>query len=302
MRVAITGATGLIGAALSEALRERGDEVVGISRSRKPGVVRIIWDPEAGFERSDALSGFDAVVNLAGESIAGRWSAAKKARIRDSRVHGTHTVVDAIARASPRPRILINASAVGLYGDRGDEILAEGSEPGEDFLAEVTRAWEASARAVEQLEDPGVRLCLARFGVVLDAEGGALAKMITPFRLGLGGKIGGGDQWMAWVHRRDVVDALLFMLDHDDARGPFNVVAPNPVRNAEFTDVLARVLHRPTLLPLPKLAVRVALGQMGEALLLHGQRAAPMRLLEAGFEFRYPELEPAVRELLAPDR
>ncbi|PRP95655.1 Epimerase family protein [Enhygromyxa salina] len=298
MRVAITGASGLIGGALSDALRERGDEAVGISRKR--GGSTILWDPHAGFEHGDALSGFDAVVNLAGESIAGRWTAAKKARIRDSRVRGTQTIIEALAQASPRPKVLVNASAVGLYGDRGDEVLSERSDPGRSdaFLVEVTQAWEATARTVEALDEPGVRLCLARFGVVLDGHGGALAKMLTPFRLGLGGKIGSGEQWMAWVHRQDVVDALLFMLDHDDARGAFNVVAPNPVRNADFTDSLARVLHRPSIVPLPKLAVRALLGQMGDALLLQGQRVAPMRLLEAGFEFSYPELEPALRGLL----
>jgi uncharacterized protein (TIGR01777 family) len=300
MRVAITGATGLVGSALARALRERGDEVVVVSRSRTPGADGIVWDPERGFDPPEVLSGIEAVVNLAGESVAGRWTEAKKVRIRDSRLHATRAVVEGIAAASPRPEVLINASALGIYGDRGDEPLDEDSEPGDpqrEFLVDVCLGWEAAARAVEDLEDPSVRLCLARFGVILDDEGGALAKMLGPFRLGVGGKIGSGRQWMSWIHIHDVVEALLFMLDHDEARGPYVVAAPNPVRNAEFTGTLGKILHRPTVLPLPKLGVRLAFGEMGESLLLEGQRATPKRLLEAGFEFGFPELEEALHEL-----
>jgi uncharacterized protein len=297
MRIAITGATGLIGRALSASLRARGDEVVGISRTPKPDV--ITWSPDRGFEQPDALSGFDAVVNFAGESIAGRWTAAKKGRILQSRTHATDTVVNAIAAASARPSLLINASAVGIYGDRNAALLDEDSPHGgpDEFLVRVTQAWEASARAVEQLTGPPVRLCLARFGVVLDANAGALAKLLTPFRLGLGGRIGGGDQWMAWIHVRDVVAAMLALLDREDMSGAYNLVAPNPVRNVEFTQTLGRVLNRPTFLRVPKLGVRAILGEMGEALLLDSQRAVPKRLLAAGFEFEFPELEPALREL-----
>ncbi|MFO7564554.1 MAG: TIGR01777 family oxidoreductase [Enhygromyxa sp.] len=298
MRVAITGATGLIGSALGEALRERGDEVVPVTRSPTPGTTAIGWDPTRGFDPPDVLSGVDAVVNLAGETIAGRWTARKKARIRDSRLHATKSVVDGIAAAHPRPRVLINASGIGVYGDRGDELLDESSAPGDDFLAEVCRGWEAAAREAESLPGDPVRVCITRFGMVLDREGGALAELLTPFRLGLGGPIGGGRQWMSWIHLRDVVDVLLFLLGHQGARGAYNVVAPNPVRNREFGKTLAAVLDRPALLPVPKLGVRLLFGEMGESLLLAGQRAVPKRLLEAGFLFGFPELRDAFEHLL----
>lgn len=298
MRVAITGATGLIGGALSAALRGRGDEVVGVSR--KAGASMIRWDPERGFEDDDALSGFDAVVNLAGESIAGRWTSAKKARILESRVQATGAVVSAIGAASVRPAVLINASAVGIYGDRGAELLDEESRHGgaDEFLVRVTQAWEGAALGVEQLPGAPVRLCLARFGVVLDAKGGALGKMLGVFRMGVGGKIGSGDQWMAWIHIRDVVSGLLFLLDRGDCRGAYNLVAPNPVCNAEFAQALGRVLGRPTFLRVPKVGVQVVFGEMGEALLLESQRAVPKRLLGAGFEFEFSEIEAALRDLV----
>ncbi|KIG13068.1 Cell division inhibitor [Enhygromyxa salina] len=296
--MAITGATGLIGAALGAALRERGDEAVGVSRS--PGPAMIGWDPKQGFTDADALSGFDAVVNLAGESIAGRWTAAKKRRILQSRIDATSAVVRAIGSARERPRVLINASAVGLYGDRGAELLNERSEPGRasEFLVGVTQAWEDAARAVEQLPGAEVRLGLARFGVVLDANGGALGKMLGPFRMGVGGKIGSGAQWMAWVHVRDVVAALLFLIDRNDCSGAYNVVAPHPVDNAAFTAALGRVLDRPTFMRVPKLGVKMMFGEMGQALLLDSQRALPHRLLAAGFEFEFAELELALTDLL----
>lgn len=299
MRIAITGASGLIGSALALTLRERGDEVVPISRAPKPGTTEIGWDPTHGFEPADVLSGCDAVINLAGESIAGRWTTNKKARIRDSRLHATKSVVDGIAAAHPRPATLINASAVGYFGDRGDELLDEHSPPGANFLADVTRGWEAAASEVEALPGDPVRLCLARFGVVLATEGGALAELLTPFRLGLGGKIGSGRQWMSWIHIRDVVEALLFMLDRPNALGPYNVVAPNPVRNREFSKTLGAVLGRPTIMAVPKLGIRLALGEMGQALLLDGQRVEPKRLLEAGFVFGFPELRAALDQLLS---
>ncbi|HLT35274.1 MAG TPA: TIGR01777 family oxidoreductase [Enhygromyxa sp.] len=298
MRVAITGATGLIGSALAEALRERGDEPIVISRHPEPATTAIGWDPVRGFDPPDVLSGCDAVVNLAGESIAGRWTTSKKLKIRDSRLHATKSVVDAIAAAHPRPRVLISASGIGIHGDRGDELLDESSEPGDDFLAEVCRGWEAAAREVEALDGPAVRLCIARFGMVLDRHGGALPQLLTPFRLGLGGPIGDGRQWMSWVHRRDAVDALLLMLDRQDARGPYHVVAPNPVRNREFGDTLAAVLERPAFMRVPKLGVRLLLGEMGRSLLLAGQRAVPKRLLDAGFVFGFPELRAALENLL----
>ena len=297
MRVAITGASGLIGGALSAALRERGHEVLPVSRTPPPEGIR--WHPHTGFEPPTALSGVDAVVHLAGESIAGRWTDDKKAKIRDSRVEGTKRVITAIAGANPRPKVLVNASAVGLYGgDRGDELLSEDSPAGDDFLAEVTGAWEREARELEELEGPRVRLCLSRFGLVLAREGGALAKMITPFRLGAGGRIGSGEQWMSWIHIDDVVGGLLALLDNEGMRGPYNFVAPNPVRNREFSKALGDALHRPTVIPLPRFAVKAALGEMGETLLLHGQRVEPARLLAAGVEFRFPTIEGALGDLV----
>jgi uncharacterized protein (TIGR01777 family) len=298
MRVAITGATGLIGSALVEALRERGDEAIIVSRTPKPGTTAIGWDPAQGFSPPDVLSGCDAVVNLAGESIAGRWTADKKARIRDSRLQATRAVVDGIAAAHPRPRVLINASGIGVYGDRGDELLDEASEPGTDFLAEVCREWEAAAREAEVLGGDPVRVCIARFGMVLDPRGGALHELRTPFRLGLGGPVGGGRQWMSWIHRRDTVDSMLHMLDREHARGAYNIVAPNPARNREFARTLAAVMKRPAILPTPKIAVRMLFGEMGETLLLGGQRAVPRRLLDEGFVFGFPELRAALANLL----
>lgn len=299
MRVAITGATGFIGSALSEALRERGDEAIPISRTPTPGTVAIGWDPAQGFEPPDVLSGYDAIVNLAGESIAGRWTDAKKAKIRESRLSATKAVVDGIAVAHPRPRVLISASGIGVFGDRGDELLDESSEPGNDFLAEVCRGWEAAAHTAETLTGDPVRVCIARFGMVLDKHGGALPQMLTPFRLGLGGPVGGGQQWVSWVHRRDAIEALLFLLDQAHASGTYNVVAPNPVRNRELGETLASVLHRPAFLPVPKFGVRMVLGEMGEALLLSGQRATPKHLLDDGFEFGFPELRGALENLLS---
>jgi uncharacterized protein len=298
VRVAITGATGLIGSALAAALRERGHESITITRSPRPGTTEIGWDPVRGFEPVDVLAGVDAVVNLAGESIAGRWTRSKKARIRDSRVHATQSVVAGIAAAHPRPRVLISASGIGVYGDREDERLSEASPTGDDFLAEVCQVWEAAANEVEALEDPAVRLCVARFGMILAREGGALAQMLTPFKLGLGGPIGDGRQWMSWIHLRDAVEALLWMLDHEDLSGTFNVVAPNPVRNREFVGTLAKALGRPAFVRVPKFGVRAVFGEMGEALLLSGQRASPEGLEQAGFEFGFSTLEAALGSLV----
>ncbi len=295
MRVAITGARGLIGSALTRALRERGDDVVVVTRH--PGAREIGWDPERGFEEPGALGGHDAIVHLAGESIVGRWTSDKKQEIRDSRVLGTRTVVQALTQASPRPNVLVCASAIGIYGDRRQEILDEGSSITQGgWLAEVTKEWESAALEAEVL---GVRVVLARFGVVLSREGGALPVMLAPFRLGLGGRVGSGEQWMSWIHIDDVARALVWTIDHEGASGPFNIVAPTPVSNREFTRRLGKLLHRPTILPVPKLAVKLALGEMGETALLHSQRVMPKRLLEGGFGFRFPTLDDALRDLVA---
>lgn len=300
MRVAITGGTGLIGTALTEALRARGDLVVIVSRRGPAGATRVVWDPAEGFEAHDALVGIDAVINLAGESVAGRWTARKKTRIHDSRQQATQAVIAAIEQAgAERPRVLVNASAVGFYGSTGEQPVDESSPPGDDFLATVTRDWERAAAAVEHLTDPPVRLCVARIGVVLSADGGALAKMLPAFRMGVGGKLGSGQQWMSWISLHDVVAALMWLLDHDDARGAYNLVAPTPVRNAEFTAALGRVLRRPTVMPIPRFGVKLAFGEMGDTVLLHGQQVVPRRLLDAGFTFADPQLEPVLASLLA---
>lgn len=296
--MAITGASGLIGRALSEALRARGDEVLAISRSPQPGGAALRWHPERGLEPADGLSGCDAVVHLAGESVLGRWTAAKKAAIYDSRVAGTDTIVRALAEAWPRPAVFISASAVGYYGDRGDARLDEQSGAGTGFLAEVSRAWEARAEAVATLSDPP-RLCIARIGVVMAREGGAFARLRRPFRLGLGGRIGDGRAWMPWIHLEDVVRGLLFLLDRSSCTGPYNLVAPAPVTLAAFADALAAALGRRARLPIPALAVRLRFGEMGPALLLVSQRVEPGRLLAAGFAFRHPAAGPALADLAA---
>jgi uncharacterized protein len=299
MRIAITGASGLIGSAVGKTLRERGNEIIPVSRTPEPATHAIGWDPQRGFEPADVLSGIDAVIHLAGEPVDGRWTAAKRAKIRDSRVQGTKAVVAAIAAAHPRPRVLISASGIDYYGEAyGDALVDEDSEPGTSFLAEVTRAWEDAACEVEALDGEPVRLCRARIAMVLAAEGGALARMLPAFRMGVGGKLGSGRQWMSWIHLRDVVEALVMMLDHDDMRGPYNLCAPNPVRNAEFTKVLGEVLGRPTFMRVPKLGLRAVLGEMGESLLLGGRRAVPKRLVEEGFVFGFPELRAALEQLL----
>lgn len=295
MRILISGSTGLIGSAAVAALAADGHEIVRLVRgSARPGA--LAWDPEAGRIDAAALEGFDAVVHLAGESIAGgRWTAERKRRIRDSRVAGTELLAGALAQAKARPSVLVAASAIGFYGNRGSEELDEGSAMGEGFLAEVCRDWEASTRAALRA---GIRVAHLRFGIVLSAKGGALAKMLLPFRLGLGGRVGDGRQWMSFVALDDAVAALRFALGHAGASGPLNVVAPEPVTNAEFARALGRVLHRPAVVPLPAFALRLALGEMADALLLSGARVLPRRLLAAGFRFRCPSADAALRAAL----
>jgi uncharacterized protein (TIGR01777 family) len=236
------------------------------------------------------------VVHLAGENVAGRrWSEAYKAKIRDSRRVGTRLVSEAIARAAAKPRALVCASAIGYYGNRGDEVLSESSSPGDDFLAKVCQEWEA---ACQPARDAGVRVANARIGVVLSPEGGALKKMLTPFRLGVGGVIGDGEQFMSWTAIDDITGALMFLLASPSLAGPVNLTAPYPVTNREFTRTLGRVLKRPTIFPMPAFAARLAFGEMADALLLSSTRVAPQALEGAGFKFRYPELEPALVHLL----
>jgi len=307
MRVLVSGSTGLVGSALVAALEGAGHSVVRLVR-RTPAANEIRLDSaqdpplatsaprlRSGQAPGGAPDGFDAVVHLAGESIAGRWTAAKKARIRDSRVQGTSTLAAALAQSERRPQVMVCASAIGIYGDRGDEVLREESAPGSDFLAGVCSQWEAAA---EPAARAGIRVVSLRFGVVLSRHGGALAQILPPFRMGAGGRIGSGRQWMSWITLDDVVGAIQHALATDALRGPLNTVAPNPVTNAQFTRALGEALHRPTIFPLPAFMVRLAFGEMGEALLLGSQRVDCGKLLASGFRFRHPQLKPALEAIL----
>ena len=283
MRIAVTGATGFVGRRAGELARARGHEVVALGRAS--GDRR--WDPLAG---PAPLEGIDAVVHLAGEPVVGgRWTRRKMARIRDSRVLGTRNLVAGIRAA--RPRVLVSASAVGYYGDRGDEELAEESPPGGDFLAGVCREWEAEAM------ESGIRTACVRIGIVLGPGGGALARMLTPFKLGLGGRLGSGRQWMSWVHRDDLAALLLHAVEKEDVSGPLLGTAPNPVRNADFTATLGRVLGRWTILPMPRWQARLLFGKAAGAFLA-SQRCRAKRTLQSGFAFSCPDLEPALRQIL----
>lgn len=296
MKILVAGSSGLIGTALCSRLEREGHEVVRLVR-RAPSQGELRWDPEVGELEQEALEGIEAVVHLGGRNIAaGRWTATVKAQLRQSRVQTTQLLAARLAGLAAPPRVLVCASAVGIYGHRHDEELDEESDTGEGFLAELGRAWEgASAVAAEA----GIRVVQARLGIVLSRRGGALAKMLLPFRLGIGGKIGDGRQYVSWIGLEDAVAALIYAVENDALRGPVNLTAPQPVTNVELTRMLGRVLRRPTLLPLPAFAAKVVLGELAEEGLLASQRVRPKRLLEAGFEFAYPELEGALRRALA---
>lgn len=296
MKILVAGSSGLIGTALCSRLEREGYEVVRLVR-RAPVQGELYWDPEVGELEQEALEGIEAVVHLGGRNItSGRWTATVKAQLRQSRVQTTELLATRLAGLAARPRVLVCASAVGIYGHRRDEELDEESDTGEGFLAELGRAWEgASALAAEA----GIRVVQARLGIVLSRRGGALAKMLLPFRLGVGGKIGDGRQYVSWISLEDAVAALIYAVENDALRGPVNLTAPQPVTNAELTRTLGRVLRRPTLLPLPAFAAKLVLGELAEEGLLASQRVRPKRLLEAGFEFAYPELEGALRQELA---
>jgi uncharacterized protein (TIGR01777 family) len=297
LTVAISGATGLIGSALWQRLAAAGHRMKRLVRRPAQQPDEITWDPDRAAVDSEGFCGVDAVVHLAGESIAtGRWTAEKKRRIRISRVDGTRLLAEAIAGLAVKPRVLVAASAIGFYGDRGAEQLDESSPPGDGFLVEVCRAWEA---ATAPAKEAGVRVVNARLGVVLSRRGGALAQMLTPFKLGLGGRIGSGRQYVSWISIDDVARALERAVENDQLYGPVNLVAPAPVTNAEFTKALGRVLRRPTVVPMPAPAARLAFGQMADELLLASARVVPSRLTEAGFSFEFPQLEQALRHVLA---
>lgn len=301
MRIIITGGTGLIGSALAREMGGVGHEVIVLTRDPAksgplpPGTRAVQWDGKTAAGWSSLLDGDTAIVNLAGESIAaGRWSEARKRRIRESRVASGRAVLAAIRQAAEKPRVLLQGSAVGYYGPSGGEVLTESHPPGDDFLASVCVDWERSTDEVESL---GVRRAVLRTGVVLSGAGGALPRMALPFRLMAGGPLGNGRQWLSWIHIADEVGAIRFLLEREDARGPFNLTAPRPLTNRDFSRVLGKALHRPSLAPAPGLVLRLVLGEMAD-MLLHGQRAVPQRLLEHGYVFRFPEALGALRDLL----
>jgi uncharacterized protein (TIGR01777 family) len=301
MKILVAGSSGLVGTALVRALVNDGHTVCRLTR---PATItkdetndgfRVAWNPATG-ELGGAAVGADAVVNLAGASIAdGRWSAGRKAELHSSRIDATRALVAALAKMNARPRVLVSASATGFYGNRGDELLTEESQAGTNFLSALAKDWETEALKAEAL---GIRVVLARFGIVLSRDGGALPAMMLPFRFFAGGKIGSGRQWMSWISLEDVIEILRLALAKGDVRGPINVISPQPVQNAEFTKALASAMHRPALFPAPAFALRLALGEMADALLLSSQRVLPKKLESYGYRFLHPELQSAFAAVL----
>jgi len=289
MKIAVTGSSGLVGSALVPTLQSASHEVVRLKRPHH-------WDPERELVDVSAFAGLEAIVHLAGENIAsGRWTEDRKRRIRDSRVKGTRRIAETISRMVPPPQVLVSASAIGYYGDRGNELLREESAPGTGFLPDVCRQWEAATDAATR---KGIRVVHLRTGIVLSSKGGAMAKMLTPFKLGVGGIIGTGNQYWSWISLDDVCAAIVHCIQANGLHGPVNLVSPRPVTNQEFTKTLGRVLGRPTVIPMPAFAARLALGQMADELLLASARVEPAKLLASRFVFRHKELEPALRGLL----
>src|SRR6185503_18854165 len=296
MKTAIAGSSGLIGSALIPSMEEDGAEVSRLVRD-SPKAGEIEWHPNQDAIEPDKLEGFAAIINLAGENVAeGRWTDEKKRKIHDSRVHGTHLISEAIARLKAKPQVFLCASATGIYGDRPDETLDEHSESGGGFLAGVCREWE---KATEPASQAGVRVVNLRLGPVLAPHGGMMEKMLTPFKMGLGGKIGSGKQYISWVSIDDVVAAMKLALRDESIRGPLNVVSPNPVTNEQFTKALGDVLSRPTVMAMPAFAARLAFGEMADEMLLTSQKVLPKRLQDAGFKFECPSLENALRKYVA---
>jgi uncharacterized protein (TIGR01777 family) len=302
MKILLTGSSGLVGTALSRALARAGHTVCRLVRPQSAGGegakegFAVAWNPETG-ELGGAGVGADAVVNLAGASIAnGRWTAGRKAQLRSSRIDTTRALVGALTKMNARPNVLVSASAIGYYGDRRDETLTEESKAGTDFLAGLAQEWEAEALRAEAL---GIRVVLARFGIILAREGGALPKMMPLFKFGVGGKLGSGQQWMSWVTLEDVVGSLRLAIENASLRGAINIVSPQPLQNAKFTYVLAKAMHRPALFPAPAFALRLALGEMADALLLSSQRVAPQALEKVGYRFFHADLASALAAVLA---
>lgn len=297
MKILIGGSHGLVGTALSKLLEAGGHDIYRLVRSAPESDREIEWSPDRFSIAIARLDGFDAVINLAGENIAaGRWTDEQKQRIRDSRIKGTELLSKVFSDLVKPPATFICASAIGIYGSRGDELLTEESKPGDDFLAQVCVDWEQATAAASE---KGMRVVNTRFGVILDPHGGALAKMLPPFRMGVGGKIGSGKQWMSWITLDDVVRGLEFVLTNESVKGPVNFVAPNPVTNAEFTKALGHALSRPTIFPIPAFGVRLLFGEMGDALLLGSIRVEPAKLHNAGYSFNDSDLDIALRKLLA---
>jgi uncharacterized protein (TIGR01777 family) len=296
MRVLVSGASGFVGSKLVSGLENDGHEVVKLTRSQpEPGENAIRWDPNAGSLNVAVLEGIETVVHLAGENVAGYWTEGKKQRIRDSRVKGTRLLAESLARLEEPPGVMVCASASGFYGDRGDEVLTEESPPGEGFLAGVVREWEAAA---DPAREKGIRVVHLRFGIILSPEGGVLRLMLLPFRLGVGGKLGSGRQYMSWISLDDAVGAIRHALEEESLEGPVNAAAPHPVRNEEFTKALGSVVSRPTIFPLPEFAGKAVMGEMAEEMLFASQRMEPVRLMETGYAFKYPRLEEALKAML----
>ncbi len=297
MKILITGSTGLVGSELVLAMRDRGHQVIRLVRQEdQAGEGCILWDPEHHEIDIADFEGFDAVINLAGENIStGRWTPEKKKKILNSRVIGTHMLSELLRMLSSPPKVFISASAIGIYGNRGDEVLDESSPPGAGFLAEVCKKWEEAARPAQE---KGIRVLLMRMGVVLSEKGGALGKMLLPFKLGAGGVIGSGNQYTSWISIDDLIGAFLHVMSNESLSGPVNVVAPQPVTNRAFTKALGKILSRPTILPLPAFAAKMIFGEMAEELLLSSTRALPKKLQDSGYSFLYPDLASALKHLL----
>jgi uncharacterized protein (TIGR01777 family) len=299
MNITISGASGLIGRRLLKNLLSAGHSVHVLSRhagtNLPPGVKLSAWDPVKGPPPEESLRDAGAVIHLAGEPVAQRWNEDVKRRIRESRVTGTRNLVAGIAKLAQRPQVLVNSSAIGYYGSRGDELLAESASPGGDFLAGVCIEWEKEAQAAEAL---GVRVVRMRTGIVLDPRGGALKKMLPPFRMGLGGRLGDGRNWMSWIHAEDLSGLYRYAIENSAVQGAINAVAPNPAINADFTRMLARTLHRPAIFPVPAFALHLLFGEMS-AVLLGSQRVAPKAAQAAGFVFRFANLDAALADLLS---